>query len=165
MLNKVKATLKSRSFHRIKSNHKFIIISAVTAIIALSWSAKGWLVSPANATPMAHTAWAPNSESGQDKGKDAPSTIQVESIILKPTGFEPKEFSRPATPFVLAIHNRTAAFDASFELLREDGRKVHDVKGPKGAVRPAKIIDLPPGTYLLKETNHPEWTCRIVLTR
>jgi hypothetical protein len=164
MLNKIKAALMSRTFHRIKFSRRFIIVSAVAVIIALSWSAKAWFASPANASPI--TTSVRTSAPGQDnKGKPTPATIQVESVTLKTTGFEPKEFSRPASPFVLAIHNQIRVFDASFELLREDGHKLHDVKGPKGAVRPAKIIDLPPGTYLLKEVNHPEWTCRIVLSR
>jgi hypothetical protein len=165
MLNKIKVALKNLTFHRINFKRKFIIVSAVAVIVALSWSAKAWLASPVNATPIVHAASVQSFAPGQDKGKAALSTIQSEPVTLKTTGFEPKEFSRQASPFILSIHNRTSAFNLSFELLREDGHKLHDIKGPKGQVHPMKLIDLPPGTYLLKEVNHPEWTCRIVLTR
>ena len=101
----------------------------------------------------------------QAKATPTPVTIEAEPITLKPSGFEPSEIRRTASPFVLAINNRSRLADVSFELFKEDGHKTHDVKGPKGQVHPMKLIDLPPGNYLLKEVNHPEWVCRIVLSR
>ena len=101
----------------------------------------------------------------QGQGNRIASDIQVERITLGFDGFEPKEIRRPASPFVLAINNRSRLSDVSFELFRDDGHKVHEMKGQKGQLREMKTIDLPQGNYLLKEVNHPEWVCHIVLSR
>jgi hypothetical protein len=104
-------------------------------------------------------------QNNRGKAAHAPTTTQAEPLTLKPGGFEPDEITRAATPFVLMVNNRSGTADVSFELFREDGHKMNDIKGPKGGVRPMKLLDLPPGNYLLKEVGHPEWTCRIVLSQ
>jgi hypothetical protein len=104
-------------------------------------------------------------QNNQGNAARAPTTIQAEPLTLKPSGFEPDEINRTASPFVLLVKNRSGTADVSFELFREDGQKVKEIKGPKGSVRHMKLIDLPPGNYLLEEVSHPEWTCRIALSR
>jgi hypothetical protein len=160
----IRSALKRRVFHSINFNRAVIIISAIVVVAPLSWSAKAWLVSSANASPVAHPPQTSMPGQGIQE-KAAPSSIQVEPVTLKPSGFEPNEIRRPASPFVLAVNNRSRLLDVSFKLLREDGHKLHEMKGPKGQVNQRKLLDLPPGNYLLKEVNHPEWTCRIVLSR
>jgi hypothetical protein len=104
-------------------------------------------------------------QNNQGKSAHAPTTTEAEPLTLKPSGFEPDEITRAASPFVLMVNNRSGTADVSFELFREDGHKMKEIKGPKGGVRPMKLIDLPPGNYLLKEVSHPEWTCRIALSK
>ncbi len=166
MIERIRA-LKRSIFHRINRNLAVSIISAIVVMVALSWSVRAWLApavsrAPASANPA---QMSPPGQSNQGKRTPAPSSIQVEPITLKPDGFEPKEVRRPATPFVLAVNNRSRLMDVSFGLFREDQHKVQEIKGSKGQIRLMKMIDLPPGNYLLKEVNHPEWMCHIVLSR
>jgi hypothetical protein len=129
--------------------HSFSRVSSTTSTV----SPVGGLVTPSL------------TQNNQGKAAHAPTTTQAEPLTLKASGFEPDELTRTASPFVLVVSNRSGIADVSFELFREDGHKMKEVKGPKGAVRPMKLIDLPPGNYLLKEVSHPEWTCRIALSR
>lgn len=167
MPESVKPSLKSRIFQNTNFNPAIIIVSSVVLIAVLSWSAKAWRTSSINSTSPPVNPSQPSAplQGKREKATPAPSDITVEPVTLKPGGFEPKELRLQASPFVLSVNNRSRVFDLSFELYREDGHKLHEIKGPKGQVHPMKLIDLPPGNYLLKEVNHPEWTCRIVLSR
>jgi hypothetical protein len=120
--------------------------------------------SPTQLTSPPRAGSEPNNFT-QAKSTPAPSSIQVERITLRFAGFVPTEIRRPASPFVLAINNRTKLPDVSFQLFREDGHKLHEMKGQKGQLRQMKMIDLPEGNYLLKESNHPDWVCHVMLSR
>jgi hypothetical protein len=102
----------------------------------------------------------PNASSGQR----APSNMEVEVISITRNGFEPSEIRRPAELFLLAVNNQGRPTELSFEICRLNGQKLHEMKGGKGQQRQRKILDLPPGQYVLKELNHPEWSCAIVLS-
>jgi hypothetical protein len=145
------------------------MICAAPAILALAFlcaRADAWFTaSVSSASPAANPMWTSSpAQNNQGRAIPAPPEIQVETLILKPGGFEPNELKRSAAPFLLTVNNRSRVFNLSFDLYREGGHKLHEMKGPKGQVRFMKMIDLPPGTYLLKEVNHPGWTCRIVLS-
>lgn len=97
-------------------------------------------------------------------GEPTPAYMEVETVSVTPNGFEPSEIHRPATPFLLAINNHGRPAEFSFELYRVNGEKLHDIQGKKGQQHQRKILDLPPGQYVLKETSHPDWSCKIVLS-
>lgn len=97
-------------------------------------------------------------------GEPTPANMEVETVSVTPNGFEPSEIHRPATPFLLAINNHGRPAEFSFEIYRVNGQKLHDMQGKKGQQHQRKILDLPPGQYVLKETSHPDWSCRIVLS-
>ncbi len=90
--------------------------------------------------------------------------IEVEVITVRPSGFEPREITRRAGVFILAITNQTGATELALHLDRVQGNRVQEVRLPKGKVRWNKIFDLPSGDYVLSEQNHPDWICRIKLT-
>ena len=83
---------------------------------------------------------------------------------LTPTGFEPNELERSAGKFILGIDNRIRSEEFSFEVVQENGHKVRQLKLPKGEIRLRKMLNLPAGRYSLREVDHPEWSCSIVLT-
>jgi hypothetical protein len=138
--------VRLRTFVRPHLNPLVAMVIIVAAIFILSWGAKARL------TPNPQRDHAP-----------IPTNIQVQTFTLGFNGFEPKEIDRRPGPFVLGInvYNRTS--DTSFELVREDGNRVHEVKWPQGQPRYRKLMNLPPGRYLLKEVNHPDWTARITI--
>ncbi len=86
-------------------------------------------------------------------------------VTLKPTGFEPAELTRPRGMFLLIVDNRSNNPDLLFRLDGENGKREHEQQTRKGGrLDWNKPLDLPPGRYLLTETNHPEWVCKITIT-
>jgi hypothetical protein len=98
----------------------------------------------------------------QTQGDDQP--IEVEPITVQANGFEPREITRLSGRFMLAISNRSGTAELALHLDRFQGSRVHEVGLPQGRVRWNKVLDLPPGDYVLSEQNHPDWICRIKLT-
>ena len=90
--------------------------------------------------------------------------VPAHVLVLRPMGFEPAEVSWPKERFFLAIENHTNVSDITLNLDRELGGRVKEVKLKTRRERAAGIFDLPPGNYLLTETNHPGWVCRITIT-
>jgi hypothetical protein len=89
--------------------------------------------------------------------------LDGEHITLRATGFEPKELTRPAGRFLLAVDNVTGMGEMSFRLLHQSGARLRDFPA-KGRFRLRQVVDLPPGQYALVEINHPDWVCRFTIT-
>lgn len=92
---------------------------------------------------------------------------RIEPIIvtLKPTGFEPAELTRSRGAFLLMVDNRSNNPDLLFQLNSEHGKREHEQQTRRGGrLDWNKVLDLPPGRYLLTEANHPEWVCQITIT-
>ena len=94
----------------------------------------------------------------------ASERIESELITIKPSGFDPLEIRRPVGRFYLRINNRSEINDLELRLDREQGPRVQDVRLPRGRLAWNKILELPPGKYVLSEVNHPEWVCTITIT-
>jgi hypothetical protein len=84
-------------------------------------------------------------------------------VTLRPWGFEPQEITRPPGPFVLAVDNHSELDQLEISLDVESGPKVHAVDVSKNKFKWRKKLALPPGVYVLRETSHPEWLCRITI--
>jgi hypothetical protein len=153
---------------RLVSRRRFFFTVATSVFILASvvtlWANRkvGWFgLLPTRAdtgAPASHTQ--PN----QHAPNPAPASITVDTVTLTPRGFEPGEITRSAEKFVLGVDNRILGQQFSFELLREDGHKAHQLKMTKGQLRVRKLLNLPAGRYLLRVAEHPEWTCSIVLS-
>ena len=89
--------------------------------------------------------------------------IVVERVTIFPYGFEPEEISRPVGPFLLAVDNRAGTGEFSLKLVSERNELVHSDAIRRGHATTSKLLSLPPGTYVLREPNHPKWTCRITI--
>ena len=92
--------------------------------------------------------------------------LEAERISLRPTGFEPAIITRPAGRFLLAINDRSGDSDTQITFARETGERLHTIRMRDTARKHEwrNVIDVPPGSYVVYEASHPEWTCRIVLT-
>lgn len=113
--------------------------------------------SGSSATPAMATLPAPAQES--PKGK-----FRVERVTVLPYGFEPEQITRPAGPFLLAVDNRAGTDGLSLRLLANNNQLVLAQPIYQGRPGAQKEINLAPGTYLLAEENHPEWSCVITIT-
>ena len=91
--------------------------------------------------------------------------IEPVFVTLKPTGFEPAELTRSRGPFLLMVDNRSNNPDLLFLLDGESGKREHVQQTRTGGKLDwNKVLDLPPGRYLLTEADHPNWVCQITIT-
>lgn len=87
---------------------------------------------------------------------------QVVSLQVTPSGFEPRETIAPKGKFLILLQNRTGRRDLEFWLARENEGRVAKSEPQK---RDWKAhVQLGPGTYIIGETNHPEWRSIIRVT-
>jgi hypothetical protein len=87
---------------------------------------------------------------------------QVVSLQVTPSGFEPSETIAPKGKFLIFINNRSGQRDLNFWLARENEGRVAESKAEN---RDWKAhVQLAPGTYIIGETNHPEWQSIIRVT-
>jgi hypothetical protein len=90
--------------------------------------------------------------------------IEPVFVTLKPTGFEPAELTRRRGAFLLMVDNRSNNPELLFHLDGEHGKREHEQQTRRGGrLDWNKVVDLPPGRYLLTEANHPQWVCKITI--
>jgi hypothetical protein len=90
--------------------------------------------------------------------------IEGELIVLRPTGFEPRQIRRPAgTPFLLAVDNQSLLPVVSLTLSSSVGLPVLNDSLPRERRIWSDIVNLPRGSYMLREISNPDWTCNIVV--
>lgn len=110
---------------------------------------------------LAHFKRTPTEAAVVD-GPQAP--VQAELITITPTGFEPAELTRPQGRFLLAIDNQSGLDEVQFYFEREAGGRVNVPLSRRGKLAWREVIDLTPGTYILRATNDENWRCRIRIT-
>lgn len=87
---------------------------------------------------------------------------QVVSLQVTPSGFEPLETIAPKGKFLILVNNRSGQRDLNFSLARENEGRVAESNSEN---RDWKAhVQLAPGTYIIGETNHPEWQSIIRVT-
>lgn len=89
-------------------------------------------------------------------------------ITVRPTGLEPSELELSNKKFLLAIDNQSGAGNLALQLLEEDEHgnaraKLRDLGLSLESLNKREVIHLPPGRYVLREVNHPEWACYITI--
>lgn len=90
--------------------------------------------------------------------------LEAELVTITPTGFEPGEITRPQGRFLFAIDNRSGLEEVEMYLERETGARVRSSFTRKGRLAWREVLDLSPGTYILRAANDESWRCRITLT-
>lgn len=111
---------------------------------------------------LAHFKRGPTEAATMVQGPQAP--IQAELITVTPTGFEPSELTRPKGRFLLAIDNQSGLDEVEFYFERENAGRVNVLLSRRGKIAWREIVDLTPGTYILRATNDESWRCRITIT-
>ena len=109
---------------------------------------------------LAHFKPAPSEAATMDQR----APVQAELITITPTGFEPSELTRPKGRFLLAIDNQSGLEQVEFYFEREAGGRVNVPLSRRGKLSWREIVDLTPGTYILRATNDESWRCRIRIT-
>ena len=96
---------------------------------------------------------------------DAPAErLETELVTITPTGFDPAEITRPQGRFILEVDNRGGFKEVLLQLDALRGGREREVRVPRTALDWRDLLDLRPGTYVLREAGHPGWECRITIT-
>jgi hypothetical protein len=96
--------------------------------------------------------------------QDTQRRVEAELITIQPNGFEPSEISRPKGRFLLGIDNRSGSEQIQLRLELTDGARVPALESRNRRLSWREEVDFPPGQYVIKEMNHPEWSCLITIT-
>jgi len=90
--------------------------------------------------------------------------FESELITITPHGFEPQEITRPQGRVLLMVDNQSDLAVTSLQLTREAGPRLNEMRVTREQPNWSEAIDLSPGNYLLTESEHPDWRCRITIT-
>lgn len=135
------------SSHTTATKTKILfLIFSVLLLGALTVGARAWLMPVEIAGPL-------------PEGR-----LETELLTIRPTGFDPVEITRPAGRFVIAVNNLSGVDELDLHLEGEAGARQHEVRMSRGRLASKKLVNLPPGKYLLKEANHADWVCSITIT-
>lgn len=85
-------------------------------------------------------------------------------FALNPEGFEPVEAMLPAGDYLLVFNNRTGLDDLALRVERERQGTVSEVRPRRRERAFRQMHRLTPGTYVITETSHPDWTLRLTVT-
>jgi hypothetical protein len=88
--------------------------------------------------------------------------LQVLAFEVTPSGFNPSETTIHQGKCLILLRNRTGRRDLTFWLARENGSRVSESEQQKRDWQTK--VQLDPGTYVLGETNNPDWKSIIRVT-
>lgn len=91
--------------------------------------------------------------------------LQAQAILLRPYGFEPAEITRREGQVLLVVLNRSGIREANYLLTSVASNKLQEAKVPREKLDWHQVVNLTPGDYILRETNHPDWICKITVTK
>ena len=139
------------------------VITIACSVVALTFVLVLVVVALSYRGPTTSSTEEPTS-STQDPKDPRTSREEAELITLQQWGLEPKEIKRSVGPFVAVFENHSGLRDVQLSLVRESGQSMSRIPVTRNALNARQRLTLPPGTYLVKEANHPQWQCRIVIT-
>jgi len=87
--------------------------------------------------------------------------VEVVTVTVLPTGFEPNEIKRGPGVFILAVDNRSNLPHLNLRLEDESGNLRHERRITGGKLDSREPLDLPTGVYRLRAINQKGWVCRI----
>lgn len=113
------------------------------------------------ARPMSTSQFSENVTEPVETGSEG--RVEAELLVLRSAGFQPREIKRRPGPFVLAVQNHSSQQEISLTLKQEAGPSIRQIRFAQRQSKFRDFIELPPGRYVLVETNNPDWNCRITI--
>ena len=96
---------------------------------------------------------------------------QVILLHLTDHGFQPSSLSHPMGQTTIIIYNESRTHDIALSVERVNAITAAVLGPPVKAAAVAKeqrdyrdSFDFTPGTYELRDTRHPTWSCRLTIT-
>ncbi len=142
------------------------VLATVVALVFTA-SANAWRLSRAirsSAPAPVSNAHSSVAEAVPNALSNLPSPLEVEVVTVRPTGFEPRQITRPPGPYVLLIENRSGMETLTLKLsfvTNAINPSVFQVQIPRGQLDWTTVISGTPGQYTLKESSHPSWNCSV----
>ncbi len=99
----------------------------------------------------------------EDEGTENQNKVIL--ITLRPQGFEPAAIRLPAGDYLFVFNNRTGLDQFALRLDRENHGTVREARPPRLKRDWRQFLRVTPGTYVVREMNHPEWTLRMTVTQ
>lgn len=130
------------------------LLIAVVVIIPMIFTTRAWRNKSAAAMRDGTTAQSP----------PIAEPLGLLLITIRPTGFDPQEIIQTEGEVLLSVDNRSGLETVDLQLEAEQGNRLHTKRMAREQLEWREIVYLNPGVYLLKETSHPEWVCRIQIT-
>jgi hypothetical protein len=128
------------------------------------------LITLACVAAISRVGWNTSAESRSKAVEDTPvvtsarARIEGELVVLRPSGFHPREIRRPAgRPFLMAVENQSSLPVVSLSISSSFYLPLRDVSITREKRMWSDIVELPRGTYTLREATHPEWICNITI--
>jgi len=149
--------------HALKFKVALIIICLFVCVGAAAVGARHLLTlsaaeDAAAAAPIPLTAAArPQEDEGGEK-------VKAVVFNLRPEGFEPAEVMLAAGEYLLVFNNRTGLDEFALRMEREGHGTMREAHPHKLKREWRQLLRLTPGTYVVTELNHPEWTLRVTVT-
>ncbi len=137
-----------------KRNLRFTALVVVVCVVAIA-SAKAWFASASKTEPN------PNFESHSQLPREQ---LELELVTIRSSGIQPRQITRPAGPFFLAVDNYSGVREINVSLETGAGLRIQTVPVTKNRFKWRGRLVLLPGVYVLRVNNHPDWTCRITVT-
>ena len=148
-----------------------LLTTTVSAAVAFNTTSSG--TEKPSAKPTEATAAAQPAEPGTEVEPSFTKTLQAGSeeedlrvllVAIRPSGFEPKEITLPAGDYLVVVRNRSGSDEFDLRLERNTGQILREVPARRFKRDWKQILQLTPGNYVIRETNHPDWICRITIT-
>jgi hypothetical protein len=154
------------SLVRAKTILLFVTVCAVISMVITTTNFAGRSTSEEGVPPIQISNLSSGVIHGNEKQtNEGSSNIQVVLLALRPEGFEPAEMQLPQGNYLFVVKNRTGLDEVNVRLVNENSQQILTAKvGSRGRDLKHRI-EVAPGTYRLSETDHPDWTCTIVVTR
>lgn len=143
----------SRSFYPAQLSRRITLTFAVLVLAALAAAAFG-----------VGTRFSPAAQPEQQQDAEAPREARAEVFTVTPAGFEPAEVTLPAGDYLLVFNNRTGLDEFELRLDREGHGTMRRARAPRRKRALREMLKLTPGSYVVTETNHPEWVLRLTVT-
>lgn len=119
-----------------------------------------------NASGHAGVATAPKQDVNSSAAAPPVSSVQrreVEVVTLTTDGFEPHEIIRPPGRFLLSITNRSELDSLNLRIETEQRGKIREKALTPDARSWREVLNLPPGSYIITEADHPEWKLSLII--
>jgi hypothetical protein len=100
--------------------------------------------------------WGPRLES---QGKSGKARVQGVQITISRHGFSSQRLAPISGRFLLSVENRSGFSPVVLRLNKMDGANVLEISVAREQPDWSQYLDLAPGSYVLKEANHDDWTC------